>query len=272
MVDSDDITEQLALANYELVVEGSSFALGHQFQSTTTQHFFINKAQAVNIEVLQACFEYDAVDSDNEDDIGKSEFDSTSITMDQEYKYVKSSECASRAVKAFQVPEVSAEKPRPAGHKNLDTDSSLDIKSPMLTDLSNLLLVHVCRRAESALMENELTQARLGRDSFDPELPTSLLLVRETLERLESSQALSIDPPKLELSDLGDEFSLGSFQFLGNTEGVDSAESRDSSKAISETTMSFVEVLVLAPSEPRLTEKEIRQPLVRSGSSDSGIA
>jgi len=66
----------------------------------------------------------------------------------------------------------------------------------------------------------------------------------------------------LELSDLGDEFSLGSFQFLGNTEGVDSAESRDSSKAISEMTMSFVEVLVLVPSELRLMEKEIRQPLV----------
>ena len=33
-------------------------------------------------------------------------------------------------------------------------------------------------------------------------------------------------------------------------------------------TTSFVEVLTLAPSEPGLTEKEIKPPLVRSGSAD----
>src|SRR6266436_6629242 len=40
---------------------------------------------------------------------------------------------------------------------------------------------------------------------------------------------------------------------------------------ISEATMSFVEVLTLAHSEPRLMEKEIRLPLVQSGFDDLGF-
>src|SRR5258708_31191428 len=79
---------------------------------------------------------------------------------------------------------------------------------------------------------------------------------------------LSVILPKLEISDLGDEFNLENFPF---SENADSDKSQGSSRAISETTISFVEAFALAPSEPRLMEKEITLPLVRSGSVDSQI-
>src|SRR5260370_21201059 len=94
--------------------------------------------------------------------------------------------------------------------------------------------------------------------------------VEDELERSEVLflGMLSVDLSKLEISDLGDEFNLENFPF---SENVDSDESRGSSRAISETTISFVEAFALAPSELRLMEKEIRLPLVQSGSADSRI-
>ncbi len=84
------------------------------------------------------------------------------------------------------------------------------------------------------------------------------------------STALSNDLLKLEFLDFSDEFNLESFPFL---EDADSEGSWGSSRVISEMTMSFVEVLTLAlvPSEPRLMEREIRLPLVQSGSADLGF-
>src|SRR5258708_2546996 len=76
-----------------------------------------------------------------------------------------------------------------------------------------------------------------------------------------SLETFSVNSPKLEISDLREEFNLESFPFL---EDINSYEGQDSSKVVSEMTMSFVEALALAPSEPRLMEKEIEQPLVQS--------
>ncbi len=88
------------------------------------------------------------------------------------------------------------------------------------------------------------------------------------MERSEdpSLDTLSVDLPKLEISDLGNEFNLVNFPF---SENVDSDKSQGSSRAILETTISFVEAFALAPSELRLMKKEIRLPLVQSGSADS---
>src|SRR5258708_11267699 len=86
----------------------------------------------------------------------------------------------------------------------------------------------------------------------------------ESQKQRPAGQNDNVDPPKLELSDLGNEFSLESFPF---PEDADSDESRSSSRIISETTMNLVEALALAPLEPR-TEKEIKSPLVQSGSAD----
>src|SRR5258708_5563443 len=79
---------------------------------------------------------------------------------------------------------------------------------------------------------------------------------------------LSVILPKLEISDLGDEFNLENFPF---SENADSDKSQGSSRAISETTISFVEAFALSRSELRLMEKEITLPLVRSGAVDSQI-
>ena len=177
----------------------------------------------MNIKVLRACFEYDAIDSDDEDDVEESEFDSPSIVTDQEYEEfdkkdvlglplapcnVKPSEHASKAIEAFQVPEASAEKPWPTVHEDLVSESSLDIESPILTDLSNLFLTH----DESALVEVDPLQAESSGGSSEIKPPTSLLRIKDVLEQPEElPPALIIDSPKLEF---GDEFHLGSSQFL----------------------------------------------------------
>src|SRR5258708_7303197 len=118
VTDSDDSTEWPESANHELMLEGSSLTLGHQFQSTT-QHFFINKARATNIEVLQACFADDAIDSDNENEVEESDSDTRSIVTELGISLipcnVKPSECAGKAVEVFQLPEAKFRKPRPIG-------------------------------------------------------------------------------------------------------------------------------------------------------------
>src|SRR5258708_28634951 len=106
--------------------------------------------------------------------------------------------------------------------------------------------------------EHKAQKQRLAGHKDKRALATS---AEDGFQRLEdpSLEMLSVDPPKLELSDLGNEFSLENFPFL---EDADSNEIRDSSKIIPEMTTSLVEALALAPSELRLTEKEIKLPLV----------
>lgn len=62
-------------------------------------------------------------------------------------------EFTGRAVEAFQSSEVEFEKPRPASHEDSVLESSLDIKSSILTDSSNMFLAHACRRAGSVSVE-----------------------------------------------------------------------------------------------------------------------
>src|SRR5258708_17065699 len=57
-------------------------------------------------------------------------------------------EFTGRAVEAFQSSEVEFEKPRPASHEDSVLESSLDIKSSILTDSSNMFLAHACRRGQ----------------------------------------------------------------------------------------------------------------------------
>src|SRR5258708_22226767 len=96
----------------------------------------------MNIAVLQACFEYDAIDSDDENDVEESDSDSMSIITDPGKSLTphnaKPSKCVSKAIKVFQVPEASAEKPWPAIHEDLVSESLLDIELPILMDSSNL--------------------------------------------------------------------------------------------------------------------------------------
>ena len=176
----------------------------------------MDKPQAMNIAVLQACFEYDAIDSDDENDVEESDSDSMSIITDPGKSLTphnaKPSKCVSKAIKVFQVPEASAEKPWPAIHEDLVSESLLDIELPILMDSSNLFLTHAYRSSDSALVEVDPMLAKLSGDSSEIELPTSLLQTKDVLDISEElSPALSVDSPKLEFDN---EFQLGSSQFL----------------------------------------------------------
>ena len=113
-------------------------------------------------------------------------------------------------------PEVLIKKSRPVGlRKDSVLESSPKIELPVSVDLSNVL-------------------------SAQDKLPVSEPL--KFLYRTEVSyQLFSINPPKLELLDFGEEFKLESIWF-------------------SEDSISLVEVPTLAPSEPKLTKKESGQP------------
>src|SRR5258708_1254653 len=119
-------------------------------------------------------------------------------------------------------PEVLIKKSRPVGPcKDSVLESSPKIELPVSVDLSNVLSAQ------------ELPV---------PELLKFLYQTEEVLNQSEVSyQPLSINPPKLELLDFGEEFKLESFWF-------------------SENSISLVEVPTLAPSEPKLMKKESGQP------------
>src|SRR5258708_22560996 len=141
---------------------------------------------------------------------------------------------------AFMIREFKAQKQWPVGLDNpIDRGNILDTTC------------FISIPGDIRVFENPEHKSQKQRPAGQNDKLALMTLAEDGFQRSEgpSFETLSVDPPKLELSDLGNEFNLESFPFL---EDADSNEIRDSSRVIPEMTMSLVEALALAPSELRL--------------------